>query len=157
MPAQADLVAMGRALEHATANVDAGGGPFGAVIVTPGGDLITAAIRVVASHDATAHAEIEAIRSAGRRLGTHDLAGCTLYSSCEPCPMCLMACQWARLDRVWFAATAEDAARAGFDDLDFYREIRGEAPLQTPVERLDHPDHLMPFERWAAYGPRVPY
>ena len=157
VPSDVDLLAMSHALTHASANVAEGGGPFGAVIVTPAGALIGAANRVVATNDPTAHAEVEAIREACRQLGTFNLSGCILYSSCEPCPMCLMACQWARLDRVWYAATAEDAARAGFDDLAFYRALRGESALPTPVGHLPHPEHLAPFERWAAYAPRVPY
>ncbi|MGA4506459.1 nucleoside deaminase [Propionibacteriaceae bacterium G1746] len=148
------------AIAAATANVTAGGGPFGAVLVAPDGRTFTAANRVTDLNDPTAHAEVMAIRAAGAALGTFDLTGCVLYSSCQPCPMCLAAAQWARLDRVEFAATGDDAAAAGFDDDLILRGLRGEAVLETPVTRahLDHPDdRLAPFQAWAAHEGKVHY
>ena len=147
-----------RAIELALASVDDGGGPFGAVIVRGGRVIAEGANRVVTAADPTAHAEIEAIRAAARALGTHDLAGCELYASAEPCPMCAGAIHWARLDRLFFAAAREDAARAGFDDAQLFRE------LALPPERRAVPalqalpgEGRAPFDAWRARGDRVPY
>jgi guanine deaminase len=111
---------LSRAVELAVENVAAGGGPFGAVIVRDGGLVATGQNRVTRDLDPTAHAEVNAIRRACASLGDFSLAGCTLYTSCEPCPLCLTASLWARLDRVVYAADRHDAARAGFDDRAFY-------------------------------------
>lgn len=113
-----------RAIELAGAGMaQGGGGPFGAVVVR--GDQIVAEgqNQVTGSHDPTAHAEVAAIRAACAALKTHSLAGCEIYSSCEPCPMCLSAIYWARLDRLYYAATREDAAEIGFDDAFLYTEL----------------------------------
>lgn len=113
-----------RAIELAGIGMAQGhGGPFGAVVVR--GDQIVAEAfnQVTESHDPTAHAEVSAIRLACRALSTFSLAGCEIYSSCEPCPMCLSAIYWARLDRLYFAATREDAAEIGFDDAFLYAEL----------------------------------
>ena len=100
------------------------GGPFGAVIVRGDGEIVARGCNEVTStNDPTAHAEVVAIRAAARALGTPSLAGCTIYASCEPCPMCLAAICWARLDQVFFASTSADAAAAGFDDARFYEEV----------------------------------
>src|SRR6202046_179086 len=115
---------MARALALSLENVRSGrGGPFGAVIVR-GGKIIAEGVNsVTATNDPTAHAEMVAIREACRKLGSFELTGCEIYTSCEPCPMCLGAIYWARPDRVYFGSTAEDAANAGFDDSFIYREI----------------------------------
>lgn len=116
-----------RAIALATENVVSGkGGPFAAVIVR--NDLIVGegANSVTASNDPTAHGEVNAIRAACKALGAFTLAGCQLYTSCEPCPMCLAAAYWARLDAVYYGASAADAARAGFDDAFLYGEFRKE-------------------------------
>ena len=134
------------------------GGPFGAVIVKDGEVLATGQNRVTSSGDPTAHAEIVAIRAAAEKLGTHVLAGCELYSSCEPCPMCLAALQWARIDRLCFAATREDAARSGFDDARLYRELAlspEERSLATRTMLRD--EALAAFRTWDAKANRVPY
>lgn len=99
-------------------------GPFGALIVKDDQIVSKGWNRVVEDHDPSAHAEITAIREAGEVLVTNDLNGCTLYSSCEPCPMCFSAILWARIDKVVYAATRQDAANAGFDDDKIYREIK---------------------------------
>ncbi len=99
------------------------GGPFGAVIVRNGEIVARGWNRVTSTNDPTAHAEIVAIRDACRRLGTFSLAGCDIYASCEPCPMCFAAIYWSRLERVYYAATCEDATVAGFDDAPFYRQL----------------------------------
>ena len=98
-------------------------GPFGAIVARDGVVLGEGWNRVVADRDPTAHAEVMAIRAAASRAGTHALEGCTIYCSCEPCPMCLAAIYWARIERVVYACTAEDAREAGFDDADIYDEL----------------------------------
>ena len=113
-----------RAIELAGIGMAQGhGGPFGAVVVRGDQILAEAFNQVTGSHDPTAHAEVGAIRTACRALGTFSLAGCEIYSSCEPCPMCLSAIYWARLDRLYFAATRTDAAEIGFDDAFLYTEL----------------------------------
>ena len=134
------------------------GGPFGALVVREGRVIGAGANAVTSTNDPTAHAEIVAIREACRALSTFSLAGCTLYASCEPCPMCLSALYWARLDTVFYAATREDAARAGFDDAFLYREVArpvGERAL--PMTCLPSDEALAAFGRWAAKTDRVPY
>ena len=117
---------MRRAIELATRNVLSGaGGPFGAVIVRDGVVLAEGANEVTATNDPTAHAEVVAIRKACRALGSFELSGCAMYASCEPCPMCLAAIYWARMQVIYHGSTADDAAAAGFDDALFYREIGG--------------------------------
>ena len=121
------------------------GGPFGAVIVKNGGIVGRGWNRVTSANDPTAHAEIEAIRDACTNLDIFSLAGCEIYSSCEPCPMCLAAIYWARLDTLYFAASRNDAANAGFDDVLIYDEIskpimerkmRAEQHLQTAAQTV---------------------
>jgi guanine deaminase len=113
-----------RAIELAGIGMAQGhGGPFGAVVVRGDQILAEAFNQVTGSHDPTAHAEVGAIRAACRTLATFSLAGCEIYSSCEPCPMCLSAIYWARLDRLYFAATRSDAAEIGFDDAFLYTEL----------------------------------
>lgn len=115
---------MEEAIRLAVKNVENGtGGPFGAVVVKDGGIVASCGNSVTPDNDPTAHAEVNAIRKACRVLGTHQLKGCEVYASCEPCPMCLGAIYWARPDRVYYACTKEDAAEAGFDDSFIYREI----------------------------------
>ncbi len=114
---------MARAIELATKNVERGGGPFGAIIVKNGDIISESANSVTNDNDPTAHAEVNAIRQACRKLSTYDLSGCQIFSSCEPCPMCLGAIYWARLDKLHFAANKKDAADSGFDDAFIYEEI----------------------------------
>jgi guanine deaminase len=147
-----------RAVELALANVAAGGGPFGAVIVHEGQIIAEGVNRVSLANDPTAHAEVVAIREACRVLRRFQLDDCAIYTSCEPCPMCLGAIYWARLGQVYFAATREDAAAAGFDDSLIYDEI----PL-NPTERrigmrhIEIPDPAAPFRAWRGKRDRVPY
>jgi tRNA(Arg) A34 adenosine deaminase TadA len=105
-------------------NMEDGGGPFGAIIVKDNEIIARAGNTVTSSNDPTAHAEINAIRKASQYLENFDLSGCILYSSCEPCPMCLGAIYWARVDGIYFAAGKEDAKDAGFDDSFIYSEIK---------------------------------
>lgn len=149
---------LARALDLAVANVTEGGGPFGAVVVRAGELLADGQNRVTRDLDPTAHAEVQAIRAACLRVGDFTLAGCTLYSSCEPCPMCVSGALWARVDRVVYAADRRDAARGGFDDQDFYELLgrdRSEWPLV--VEQVRVPGSDEPFVAWLADEARTPY
>ncbi|HEX2882336.1 MAG TPA: nucleoside deaminase [Polyangiaceae bacterium] len=153
-----------KAIELARHNVQAGGGPFGALIVlndptTGEGQIVGEGTnRVTANNDPTAHAEVVAIRQACARLNRFSLAGAHIFTSCEPCPMCLGAIHWARLDKIWFAATRQDAARIGFDDELLYREIS--RPIQEraiPLQQLAHEEALGMMQAWATHPNRVPY
>ena len=147
-----------RAVALAARDIDAGGGPFGAVI-TRGGDIIAEGTnRVTVAHDPTAHAEIVAIRAACRALDDFSLAGCVIHSSCEPCPMCLGAIYWARLSRVHHAATRADAAAIGFDDQHIYDEFaRPPAARRLPIFHRPLPEADALFKAWAAKPDKVPY
>jgi tRNA(Arg) A34 adenosine deaminase TadA len=148
-----------RAIALALENVQAGkGGPFGAVIVREGQIAGEAANSVFTTNDPTAHAEVNAIRAACRNLGVFELRGCVLYTSSEPCPMCLAACYWAHLDRIYYAATAEDAARAGFDDAFLYREMALPAAERSlPAEELLREEAQISFAAWDASPFKQPY
>lgn len=134
------------------------GGPFGAVVARGGEILGRGRNEVLATADPSAHAEINAIRAACRTLGTHVLAGCTLYTSCEPCPMCLGAIYWSRLAKVYFANTRFDAAAIGFDDEFFYRELAlppdGRSIPQLPLLRAEAQPT---FQRWLQKPDRQSY
>lgn len=147
-----------RAVQLATENVAAGGGPFGAVIVRDGAEVASGQNRVTRDLDPTAHAEVVAIRAAGQEIGSYELSGLTLYSSCEPCPLCLTASLWARLDRVVYAADRSDAAAAGFDDRVFYELL--DSPRDTwptPVVQDRITTAGAPFASWLAHEDRVHY
>lgn len=151
---------LARAVDLATRNVADNGGPFGAVIVTADGRAFDGANRVTANNDPTAHAEVTAIRNACAALGTFDLSGAVLYTSCEPCPMCLASSLWARLDRVVFAADRHDAARAGFDDAEFYEYFETpveERALQVTRIALSDDAAQAPFTAWRGVESRVDY
>lgn len=150
---------MQQAIDAALENVRSGsGGPFGAVVARDGRPVATAVNRVTVAFDPTAHAEVEAIRMACRTLGTFDLSGCELYSSCEPCPMCFGAIYWSRLDRVYFGATSEDAAAALFDDGEIYREIaRPHTDRRIPFVPLSREQAQAPFREWLSKIDRTPY
>jgi guanine deaminase len=146
------------AVDLAVSNVADGGGPFGALVVHNDVVIGTGQNRVTRDLDPSAHAEVLAIRAACRTLGTHSLAGATLYTSCEPCPMCLATSLWARLDRVVYAADRDDAAAGGFDDRRFY-ELFGDpgAVWPTRVEAGDQSGSFRPFEAWLAHEGRTDY
>jgi len=149
---------MREALRLAEENVQAGGGPFGAVVARNGDLLARGANRVAPENDPTAHAEIVTIRRACRVVDDFSLEGCALYASCEPCPMCLGAVYWARLDALYYAATQEDAARAGFDDAFIYDElVTPPAERQLRTERMLAGACQRPFEAWQAHEERVEY
>ncbi|MGE5348784.1 MAG: nucleoside deaminase [Actinomycetota bacterium] len=119
------------AIQTAGENMDDGGGPFGAVVVRDGRIIARAGNRVVPGHDPTAHAEVMAIRMAAEHLGTHDLGGCTIYASCEPCPMCLGAVYWAGIRRIVYASDRYRAAEAGFSDNRIYEELALESTRRS--------------------------
>jgi guanine deaminase len=153
-----DRAWLDQAIALAVENVHAGGGPFGAVIVRDGVLVSTGQNRVTRDLDPTAHAEVEAIRAACRTLGDFSLTGTTLYTSCEPCPLCVSAALWARVDRVVYAADREDAARGGFDDREFYELFaRGRETWPTAVDALRTQDAATPFEAWLSHASRVDY
>ncbi len=137
-----------RAIALATENVTSGrGGPFAALIVRDGQVIAEGVNIVTATNDPTAHGEVTAIRAACKALSTFTLAGCELYTSCEPCPMCLAASHWARLDAVFFGAGAEDAAKAGFDDAFLYDEFRKDPPDRSLEAR-----QYLRNEAWASFA-----
>ena len=148
-----------RAIELAERNASAvTGGPFGAVVVKDGKVIAEASNTVTVDNDPTAHAEVNAIRKACAALGTFDLSGCELYTSCEPCPMCLAACYWAHIDKVYYAADREDAAAAGFDDSDIYREVA--LPVdrrRIPFVHIMEKEGLRPFMLWNSNDKKVEY
>jgi len=159
MPRQANPEFLRRAIALATENVVSGkGGPFAAVIVRAGRIVGEGVNTVTASHDPTAHGEVNAIRVACAALGGFTLSGCELYTSCEPCPMCLAACYWARLDAVYYGSSAADAARAGFDDAFLYEEFKKDPSARTlPATQLHVEDPGASFAAWAASGNKIEY
>lgn len=150
---------MGRAIELSLQNVHSGsGGPFGAVIVKDEAIVSEGVNRVTANNDPTAHAEVLAIRSACQNLRSFELNGCDLYTSCEPCPMCLGAIYWARIRRVFFANLAEDAAEVGFDDSAIYAEFsQPHAKRDIPMIRVVREDALTAFRAWEAHPGKIHY
>lgn len=150
---------MDQAITLATTSVTTGGGPFGALIVKNGQVVAAAHNQVTATLDPSAHAEVNAIRAACKELGLFSLDGCTLITSCEPCPMCLATALWARVDRLVFAADRHDAAVAGFDDRKFYDLFEKKPSSLWPmqVEQLDLPNRTAPFDAWLATSDRIDY
>jgi tRNA(Arg) A34 adenosine deaminase TadA len=150
---------MTRAIELSRQGMEAGdGGPFGAVIVR-GEEIVGEGWnRVVAANDPTAHAEINAIRAACQRIGSFRLAGCDLFTSAEPCPLCLGAIYWSRLDRVWYANSVRDAATIGFDDAFFYEQLQLAPPQRRiPMTQVSSPAALRVFQDYAANPAYVRY
>ena len=141
---------MARAIRLSLDNVLSGqGGPFGAVIVKEGHIIAEGVNRVTTMNDPTAHAEVSAIREACGKLKTFALPDCEIYTSCEPCPMCLSAIYWARLPRVYFGNLAADASRIGFDDSSIYRELSLPLPQRKiPMTQLMHEEALKAFQAW---------
>jgi len=123
------------------------GGPFGAVIVKDNKIIASAHNEVLKTKDPTAHAEINAIRKASQKLDTFNLAGTILYTTCQPCPMCLGAIFWARIDTVYYGATKEDASRGGFDDSYFYQRLK-EENSSLNMKQIDHTINAELFDRW---------
>lgn len=149
---------MRRAVALAEESVAKGGGPFGAVIARGGEIVAEGANCVVPHHDPTAHAEVSAIREAARRLGTHNLSGCEIYTSCEPCPMCLGAIYWAHLDKIYYGCDRKDAAAIGFDDDFIYRELQlAPSDRQKPSEIVLADEAARAFRLWSDKPDRKEY
>lgn len=150
---------MGQAVQIAFENVrDKRGGPFGALVVKDGQVVGRGRNEVTTSNDPTAHAEIQAIREACRHLETFQLNDCDLYTSCEPCPMCLGAIYWARPRNVYYACTKEDAAHVGFDDQFIYEQIvLPHEERSIPFQRIDLTNKRSPFEAWSQSLDRIEY
>ncbi|MBS5550778.1 MAG: nucleoside deaminase [Bacteroides sp.] len=149
---------MRKAIELSLRNVAEGGGPFGAVIARNGEIVATGVNRVTSNCDPTAHAEVSAIRAAAKVLGTFDLSGCEIYTSCEPCPMCLGAIYWAHLDRMYYGNNQHDAAKIGFDDAFIYREL--ELPIadrRLKAEELLPEEAIQAFRAWEEKADKVKY
>ena len=159
MPHSPNSVFMRRAIALATENVQAGlGGPFAALIVRDGQIVAEAANSVTTTNDPTAHGEVNAIRKACAALASFSLSGCEIYSSCEPCPMCLAAIYWARLDAVHFACSQQDAAKAGFDDAFLYEEFRKNAEERSMrTSQFLQEEGWEPFATWQASLAKVDY
>ncbi len=150
---------MERAIQLSIDAVSSGrGGPFGAVIVREGKIVAEGTNQVTSSNDPTAHAEVVAIRRACYKLGGFELKECELYTSCEPCPMCLGAIYWARISRIYFGNTAEDAAKIGFDDSLIYGELK--QPLSSrriPTTQMMREEALAAFRAWADKPDKIHY
>ena len=147
------------AIKKAEENILTGtGGPFGAVVVRDGKIISAVGNRVTSTNDPTAHAEVVAIREACKTLDTFDLTGCEIYASCEPCPMCLGAIMWARIDKLYYAADRIDATRAGFDDELFYSELSLPADKRQlkPTQLLQKEANII-FDKWIEDGNKIPY
>lgn len=159
MPSALNPEFLRRAIALATENVRSGrGGPFGAVIVREGVIVGEGANSVTTTLDPTAHGEVNAIRAACKALETFSLAGCELYTSCEPCPMCLSAAYWARMKAVYYGASAEDAARAGFDDAVLYGEFQKERSQRAlPAIQLLQREAWTSFEAWMSSPLKIDY
>ncbi len=149
---------MKRAIELSEQNIKDGGGPFAAVIVKDGQIIAEGANRVTAENDPTAHAEVTAIRNAAKKLGTFHLDGCQIFTSCEPCPMCLGASYWAHISKIYYGNSREDARNIGFDDAFIYEEI----PLprdqrSIPMENLLHEQAQKCFKLWLTKPDKATY
>jgi tRNA(Arg) A34 adenosine deaminase TadA len=149
---------MREAIDLSVNNIDNDGGPFGAVIVKDGKVIARGVNRVTLNIDPTAHAEVNAIREASKVLGTFDLSGCEIYSSCEPCPMCLGAIYWARLDKLYFANTKQDAKDIEFDDSFIYEEL--DLPIEKrkiPTTQMLREEALAAFNKWKNKEDKIEY
>lgn len=149
---------MREAIRLSEENVINGGGPFGAVIARDGEIIATGVNRVTANHDPTAHAEVSAIREACRKLGTFDLNGCVIYTTCEPCPMCLGAIYWAHLDKIYFGNNKTDAKNIGFDDSFIYAELElARDKRKLPSEILLNDEAIKAFQMWESKDDKIEY
>jgi len=146
------------AIKISNNNIKNQGGPFGAVIVKDNEIISKAANSVTLDNDPTAHAEINAIRKAAKKLKTFDLSGCEIYTSCEPCPMCLSAIYWSHIDKIYFGNTKQDAKKVGFDDSFIYDEIN--LPYQKrkiPTKQLLREEAIKVFKRWEEFEDKIQY
>ncbi|MDR2854076.1 MAG: nucleoside deaminase [Prevotellaceae bacterium] len=149
---------MREAIALSVDNVKNAGGPFGAVIVKDGKIIARGTNRVTAEHDPTAHAEVSAIRSAAKKLGTFDLSGCEIFTSCEPCPMCLGAIYWARIEKIYYGNTKADAAHIGFGDAFIYEEL-GKSLENRSVKTIQllKNEAIKGFEAWEQKTDKIEY
>lgn len=153
-----DLKFMEYACKLASENIDRGGGPFGAVIVKNGEILSTGCNSVTIDNDPTAHAEVNAIRNACKKTGNFKLTGCKIYSSCEPCPMCLSALYWSGIDKIYYGNTKEDARDIDFDDKFIYDEIEKPYELRyIPCIRINTPEAIKAFQKWENKTDKIEY
>ncbi len=153
-----DIRFLEMAAELAEKNIDNGGGPFGAVIVRNGEVVATGVNRVTADNDPTAHAEVNAIRQACQRESTFNLKGCVIYSSCEPCPMCLSALYWAGVSRIYYGCSQEDAEAVNFSDRFIYRELeKPKCDRMIPCIKMDSTRTIKVFEKWADKADKIEY
>lgn len=153
-----DKAFMREAIRLANESVEKGGGPFGAVIVKDGEIIAGSSNSVTLDNDPTAHAEVNTIRCACRKLDTFDLSGCTIYTSCEPCPMCLGAIYWAHLDRIYYGNHRKDARDAGFADDFIYEELdRGMEERRLPIIPMLRNEALASFRLWGEKGDKTEY
>lgn len=149
---------MRKAIQLSIKNVEMGGGPFGAVIVKDGKIIATGANSVTRNNDPTAHAEVTAIRKAAKKLGTFDLSGCEIYTSCEPCPMCLSAIYWAHIDKIYYANTKTDAKNIGFDDSFIYDEIALRTEdRKIKTSQMMREEAIKAFETWNSKEDKIEY
>lgn len=149
---------MQMAIDLSISNIDRGGGPFGAVIVKDGEVIAASGNSVTNDNDPTAHAEVNTIRAAAKKLGTFDLSGCEIYSSCEPCPMCLGAIYWARIDKLYFANTKKDADDIGFSDNFIYDELdKHYTERNLKTETMMREKALEAFKKWSLSEGKTEY
>ena len=149
---------MRKAIELSVKNIDNNGGPFGAVIVKDGEIIANGVNRVTLNNDPTAHAEVNAIREATAKLGTIDLSGCVIYSSCEPCPMCLGAIYWAHIDKIYYANNKVDAKDIDFDDSFIYEEL--DLPIEKrkiPTTQILRDESILAFNKWRDKSDKIKY
>lgn len=155
---QYDARFMDMAAKLSLDNIDNGGGPFGAVVVRDGEIIATGVNSVTNDNDPTAHAEVNAIRHACDKLQTFRLSGCVVYSSCEPCPMCLSALYWAGVAKIYFGNTKEDAEAIDFSDKFIYDELeRPRSERRLPTVKVDSRETIRAFEKWAADPNKTKY
>lgn len=149
---------MRKAIGLSIENIANGGGPFGAVIARDGEIIATGVNRVTSEHDPTSHAEVNAIRNACRKLNTHDLSGCEIYTSCQPCPMCLGAIYWAHIDKIYYGNTKTDAKEIGFDDSFIYDELALPDNLRRlPAEIMLSDEAIRAFRLWDESDSKIRY
>lgn len=146
------------AIKLSIENMQNGGGPFGAVIIKDDKIISTGVNRVTANHDPTAHAEVSAIRAACHTLQSFDLTGCEIYTSCEPCPMCLAAIYWAHIDKIYYGNSKQDAARIGFDDSFIYDELALDPSKRKKIsEVLLSEEAIKAFQKWQSKPDKIEY
>jgi len=150
---------MQAAIDSSLKSIENGTGPFGAVIVDKEGKiLVEAHNEVTTQNDPTAHAEVNAIRRACKLINNFDLSGCTLYTSCEPCPLCLSACYWAHIEKIYYANTREDAAAIDFDDKEIYEEIKKPIPeRKIQMVQYGRENAITVFEKWVNKKDKIQY